>query len=130
MTGHTATTPEQLLAAQRARFDASVARDIEALELLLADDLTYVHVGSRIDTKESFIASAREGRSSFTGFAVEAPVARVHGDMGVITATVHMTLRGPQDTEERILNVICTDVWTHSDAGWREVAWQATRIPD
>lgn len=121
---------QELLAAQRARFDATVARDVAALDRLLDDNLTYVHVSAHVDTKASFMDSVGSGRSSFTGFGVEEPVVRIFGDTGVITAKIEIRLRGAEGAPDRVLPVLCTDVWARDSAGWHEVAWQATRIPE
>ena len=117
-----------LVAVQRRRFDATLSGDIAALERLLSDDLTYIHAGAHVDTKATFIASIREGRASFKGFAVEDQQVRVFGDTGVITGIVRITLRGAE--QDRVLHTRCTDVWVHRPGGWQEVAWQTSRIAE
>ena len=58
MTTQTQTQAEQqVLAAQRARFDATIAHDGPALERLMGDDLTYVHSSGRLESKAANIAA-------------------------------------------------------------------------
>lgn len=126
-TGQQVSAERELVTVQRARLDAAVAGDVAALEGLLADDLTYFHSSARVDTKTSFIDSVREGRP-FKAIVIEDQRVRVFGDVGVITAVMHITLRGAE--QDRILNVRCTDVWARRQGRWQEVAWQTTRLSD
>ena len=119
---------QALAAAQRERFDASVAGDVAALERLLADDLTYVHSNARLDTKTSYINGFREGRLPYRAFETEDRQVRIFGDIGIITAIVHVTLRGAE--QDRLLNVRCTSAWVSRGGRWQEVAWHSTRIDE
>ena len=51
----------------RKRMRAMVAKDVETLESLLADDLIYTHSSARLDTKRSLIQGMVSGTTVYTG---------------------------------------------------------------
>ena len=121
-------TEQELAAAQRARFDATIAGDQDALRRLMAEDITYFHSTGRIDTRASFLE--RLGPTpSYRGFASEDQLVRVSGDMGVVTAKVLLTQRNAEGVEASHYSR-CTSVWAKRDGRWQEILWQATRLPD
>ena len=110
-----------VLAAQDAKFAALVAGDLETLELLLDDDLTYVHANGEADDKPRFLRNVAE--RGYLGVTVESSAVRVLGDVAVVTglADIHVT-------PEVRFDARFIDVW-HRREGWRNVAWQSTKIP-
>ena len=119
---------QELAAAQRARFDATVAGDVAALNRLFGDDLTYLHSTGRMDTKVSFIQRLGENGLPYRGFDIEEQQVRVFGDAGFHTAVIMLTQRGADG--EHSHRSRCTSVWARRDGQWQEVLWQATRLPE
>ena len=129
MTTGMSAAEQELTAAQRARFDATIAGDTAALERLMGDDITYFHSTGRQDTKRSFIDGLVTRGQPYRGFGVEDLTVRVFGDAGVTSAVIRLTLRNAEGVEDTHPSR-CTQVWAKRDGGWQEVLWQATRIPE
>ena len=112
---------EDVLEAQSAKFAALVARDLETLELLLDDDLTYVHASGGADNKARFLQNVAE--RGYLGVTCKSTEVRILGDVAVVTglADIHVT-------SEVRFDARFTDVW-HRREGWRNVAWQSTKVP-
>jgi len=127
-TNVTGTAEQQVVAAQRARFDATIAGDRAALERLMADDIVYLHSTGRIDTKRSFIDSVIERGLPYRGFDIETQQVSVFGDAGYHTAVILLTQRGAAG--EHSHRSRCTSVWARRSGDWQEVLWQATRLPE
>lgn len=129
MTGIPGTEVEhEVLAAQRARFDATVEGNLDALERLMADDLTYVHTSARQESKAENIAALREGRIAYRAIDTGDLAVRVEGDTALITGLADVTLRGA--AADVVLHLRFLDVWARRSGLWQEVAWQSTRLPE
>ncbi len=123
------TQVQDLVAAQRARFDATIAGDVQALEYLIGDDLTYFHSTARVDTKRSFIDGLHARGLPYKAFRVEDEQVRILGDgAGIITAVIYLTLQNAEG--ENTHPSRCTSVWARREGQWQEVSWQATRVPE
>lgn len=127
-TGAPGTAEQELVAAQRARFDATVSGDVAALERLIADDLIYLHSTGRVDTKRSFIDSLAARGLPYRAFGVEEQQVRMLGDAGIISAVILLTQRGADG--EHSHRSRCSTVWARRDGRWQQVFWQATRLPE
>jgi uncharacterized protein (TIGR02246 family) len=126
MTTQTRTQVEQeVLAAQRARLDATIAVDVPALERLMADDLTYVHSSAKLEGKAENIA-ALVANHSYQSVVTNEVAVRVEGDAAIITGIADITLKRAGG-ETVLLPVRFTNVWARRDGAWREIAWQSTR---
>ena len=66
-------------AVERLRFDAMVARDLRALDTLLADDLTYTHTTGRVDDKRALLADLDAGRLVYDSIVPSDVRIRVYG---------------------------------------------------
>jgi hypothetical protein len=69
----------QVRAAEAARIEATVANDFEALDRLLGDDLTYTHTNAQIDTKQTFLAALRTGRTRYQSIEPSDVQVRMYG---------------------------------------------------
>jgi hypothetical protein len=116
----------KILALETQRIGAMVRKEIENLNALLGDDLSYTHSGGYTDTKSSFLARIRDGRGRYLGVDYsDAQVIPLAGDSVVVRGRAQIRL---EDTPG--YHVFFLDVWTLRDGGWKMVAWQATRIPE
>ena len=117
---------EKILALETQRIGAMVRREIENLNALLGDDLSYTHSGGYTDTKSTFLARIRDGRGHYLGVDyAEAQVIPLAGDSVVVRGRAQIRL---EDTPA--YHVFFLDVWTLRDGAWKMVAWQATRIAE
>ena len=120
-------TQQDVLAAQRARFDATIAKDRAALERLMAEDLTYVHTSAKLESREENVAAV-VSTGAYKAFDLANLHVRVEGDTAVITGTADITFARPDG--DTVLPIRFTDVWARRDGQWREIAWQSTRRPE
>ena len=110
------------------RISALVKLDIAELDRILAEDLTYVHAGGRVDTKAGLIAFWQSG-GRWESIDREDIQVRVTNDAGVITGKAHY--KGTrQSGEPRNLDVQFTAVYLQRDGRWQLAAYQSTRLPE
>jgi ketosteroid isomerase-like protein len=117
----------ELLGLEARRCDAMIAADIDSLETLLSDRLTWTHSSARQDTKASFLAGLRAGGTRYLAMKRLDERVRVHGDVAVVTGLVEM--RASIKGEVKELRNCYTNVWEKADGRWRMVAWQSTAAP-
>ena len=117
----------ELLRLEARRCDAMIAADVDALDTLLSDRLTWTHASARQDTKASFLAGLRAGGTRYLEMKRSDEQVRVHGEVAVVTGLVEM--RASIKGEERELRNRYTNVWVKVDSSWRMVAWQSTAVP-
>ena len=117
-----------VLRADENRFEAMRKGDWNALDLALADDLTYVHSTARLESKAEHIGNLRAGKPHYRGIAPRERTARVHGDLGIVNGVSEMHVE--RDGKEQRFTVRYLAVYTKAGADWRMTAWQSTRVPD
>jgi uncharacterized protein (TIGR02246 family) len=116
------------LEAQRVR--AMVAKDVEALAPMLADDLSYVHSGGRIDDKPAFLELiARTDRQYRDVTYTSVEVVPCGDDVAVVRGVARLTL-GRSTPENIIYSVIVSVVYHRREGRWQLVVWHATRAPE
>ncbi|WP_227245358.1 nuclear transport factor 2 family protein [Paraburkholderia caribensis] len=104
------------------RYIAMVRKDFDALEVLLDDELMYVHSSGVVDTKSTYMGGIRTGHWDYqhvkrSGFESAEPVIRVVGDVALVFATLAIELiaRGEKSTFKSRAFAI----WMHRDGRWR-----------
>jgi ketosteroid isomerase-like protein len=121
------TAAEQAVrAADAKRIQATVASDLQALEKLLGDDLTYTHSSGVMEGKAQILDKLRSGATRYHTIVPSDVQVRVYGDAAVMTgrAAVNVTVDGK--TSDLLLRF--TSVYARRGGGWQFVAWQSTRI--
>jgi hypothetical protein len=108
-----------------------VSGDIGTLEKLLADDLVYVHASSRVDDKESFLASLKSGALKFERIERDELIVRLYNSKSaIVTGRARVFVRSKGEAKE--IHIRFTNVWVRADGStddWRFATWQATKIP-
>jgi Domain of unknown function (DUF4440) len=110
------------------RMAASVARDYDMLNQLIADELIYTHSSARMDTKASLIGNMRSGSTRYTAMTPSEVVAQDLGDAVVLTGVCAISVMSggkPNSFKVRFI-----DVYARRSAGWQMVTWQSTRLVD
>ena len=122
------TDADDVLAAEDERYAAMVDGDLETLDRLLADEVSYAHSSGVRDTKEQYFAKVRSGYYDY--HSIDHPVERVAvlGDTAIVVGrmTADLTVDGTRKT----IDNLALAVWTRTDAGWRLLAYAPTRLPD
>jgi len=116
----------EVLQADQARVKALIENDLDALEQLLADDLTYVHSNGMLDTKESYIGGLRSGNSRYLSMDMSDVVVRPLGETALINAKFNARVKvGDREINPQPRALI---VYARRDGRWQMVAWQSTPI--
>jgi ketosteroid isomerase-like protein len=108
---------------EKQRWDALVTHDVEALERLFADDLTYTHSNGMVDTKASYLGALRDGVFRYTAADLHDLSARSYGDTAVVTG--HATVTTESAAGELLTNLRYTAVWAAVDGSWQFVSWHS-----
>jgi ketosteroid isomerase-like protein len=131
--GHTALAQAQdktaslVLALDRQRFDAQVAKDTARLNQLLADDLIYVHSSAVVETKREFVANIANRKWDYRTAKLEGTRVRVYGNTAIVTG--QGTLDMMSDGKPIVVRLLYTDVYAKRKGKWQMVSWQSTRLP-
>jgi len=117
-----------LRAAEIARFEANVNADAAALERLLDAGLEYSHSNGKLDGKNSFIASVKDGSLDYLSTEPTIQGLRIFGDVGVIRGLAKVRVSMDGKTSEFTIGY--SDVWLWKDGRWQMTEWRSTRLPD
>jgi ketosteroid isomerase-like protein len=82
---------EEVMAAMNTWIDATVKQDVDALEKILHDELSYTHSNARTQTKAEVVQDAKEGRGP-AGIELAETTVRIYGNTALVKSMV--TVRG------------------------------------
>ena len=117
-------TTKTILDLEDQRLAAMVAADIDTLNGILADDLSYVHTSAAIDTKESLTSGLASGRLNYESITPSDRAVREHGNCAIVRGQAHVHVNGNHFTLE------FTVVYVRSSGDWQMTSWHATRLPE
>jgi hypothetical protein len=118
----------EVLATENARTSALVNRDVNALDKLLRDDLTYVHASGRVDNKKTMLDSVRSDDLHYISWTPKQINVRAAGEAAVVDGEYAVKVINRSASPETLdLNVFFLAVYLHSNSGWQLIAWQTTR---
>ena len=118
-------TPSDVLRAWAA---ANLAADMDRWRPLVADDFTYVHSRSNLETRAELIAAFEAGRR-YTRWDVEDLAERRYPGCAILNGIAHLTA----GTAEAPVNLNVRLTATLIEAGpqgWQLAALQTTRLPE
>jgi len=119
---------EHVIALDRQRMQAMAAKDVAALNKLLADELVYCHSSARLDTKQSLIGAMESGATVYTGVEPSDVKAQDLGDAVVLTGIARINV--VSGGKPNAFSVRFTDVWGRRGGNWQMVTWQSTRLAE
>ena len=117
-------------ALERQRFAAQVSKDFDFLGRVFADDLIYTHSGGKIDSKETYINSIKEGKSAYDKIEVEELRLRPYNDQKtmVVNGTIMIT-QPPVDGKPVLLHIRYVVVYVKNKGkGWQLTTWQSLKL--
>jgi ketosteroid isomerase-like protein len=118
---------DQVLQAEAARLSAIDARDFDALDQLIGEDLSYVH--SDTGQYEDKAANRHTLRTSPRSYKRRDLKVRLYGEVAVMTGEIDITIDAiPDESPERHVFSFATQVWVLRDGRWQMVVFQATMI--
>jgi hypothetical protein len=121
------TTEDDVLAADELRYRAMVDGDLDTLDTLCAEQLSYAHSSGVRDTKAEYFAKLRSGY--YVYHRIDHPVERVTvtGDTAVVigrmTADIHA------DGVAKTIDNLSLAVWTRASGSWQLLAYAPTPLP-
>jgi hypothetical protein len=117
----------ELRQAQASRIQAMIEADDEALNALLADELSYAHSTGQLDTKETFIGALKSGIVRYRSIDPRESNVRVYDDIGIITGIAAVNVTAGDQDHSAVLRT--TEVYQRDVQGWLLIAYQSTRVP-
>jgi ketosteroid isomerase-like protein len=125
---HAGETEDAVLNAQDRRFALTAGGDLDELQGMLTDDMTYTHSSAAVDTKQTFLDSLRSGRVRYVSIEPEERSVRVYGDAAVIQGVAHVLVKVPdRDIDVRLR---FTELYVKQDGQWKMALWHSTKVPD
>src|SRR3954453_16462992 len=106
-----------VLAAEDRRYQAMLDADLETLDALCAEELSYTHSNGVRDTKEEYFAKLREGY--YVYHRIDHPVERVELAGGGAMVVGRMTADLTSGGVGKNIDCLPIAVWTRSPSGWR-----------
>jgi ketosteroid isomerase-like protein len=119
----TPSTPSDVFRAWAA---ANVAADMEAWNPLVADDFTYVHSRSNLETKPELLA-AFEGGRRYARWEIEELSERRYPGCAVLNGVAHLTA-GTADAPVQLDVRLTATLVEGGPQGWQLAAIQTTRL--
>ena len=110
---------EEVFNAQSSRILAMIDADIDKLNNLLTNDLTYAHTTGWTETKTGYLETIKSGRINYISFVPKDVEIRIYGETAVLTGKVDVNL-GRTDFTIRFL-----EVQRKVDGTWKLTAWQS-----
>lgn len=110
-------------AARLARFKAMIERDLEALDRLLTQDLTYSHTTGRVESKQSFLNTVESGFIDYLSADPMSVETRYFEEIAVATGLSNMKLI--TEGEQLEFTIRFLEVYRKEQGEWRLTAWQS-----
>jgi ketosteroid isomerase-like protein len=115
-----------VLAAERSRCAAFVARDAQALAATLHDDVVYVHATGVCHDRDGLLAFVTAG-PRFLRVELLPSCVELRGDVAIVTGTLALTLQRAADGPAINACSWASAVWLRDAQGWRLRLFQSTK---
>jgi hypothetical protein len=116
-----------VLDAEDRRYQAMIDADLQTMDRLCADELSYAHSSGVRDTKQQYFEKVRSGYYDY--HSIDHPVERVEvlGDTAIVVGrmTADLTVQGTRKT----IDNLALAVWTKDGGEWRLLAYAPTPLP-
>ena len=116
-----------VLDAEDRRYQAMIDADLETMDRLCADEVSYAHSSGVRDTKDEYFEKVRSGYYDY--HSIDHPVERVEvvGDTAIVVGrmTADLTVQGTRKT----IDNLALAVWTKVGDEWRLLAYAPTPLP-
>jgi hypothetical protein len=106
---------------------ALIAGDLDTLEALCSDELTYTHTTGMVDTKQSYMKALRSGVRYEAMDFLEVSLAPYDNTV-VMVGLAQIAVKSPRGPIR--FKARFTGVWAKQQGQWRFAAWQTTLVPD
>lgn len=120
------TAESQVRLAQRQRFEAMTAQNVDALDTLLDDELDYVHSGGDLQSRKQFIDMIRNKTIVYESIAPSEVRVRVYD--GLALAMGRSAMRVRTATGVSSFEIRFTEVYVRREGHWLLTAWESTSV--
>jgi Domain of unknown function (DUF4440) len=117
----------EILALEDRRYQAMIDADLDTLDELCADEISYAHSSGVRDTKDEYFAKVRSGYYDY--HRIDHPTERIEVVGGTAIVVGRMTADLDVDGVGKTIDNLCLAVWTRTDDGWRLLAYAPTALP-
>ena len=118
---------QDVLDAENRRYQAMIDADMETLDRLCADEVSYAHSSGARDTKAEYFEKVRSGYYDY--HSIDHPVERVEvlGDTAIVVGrmTADLSVQGTRKT----IDNLALAVWAKDGGEWRLLAYAPTPLP-
>ncbi len=116
-----------VLHAEDRRYQAMIDADLDTMDRLCAEELSYAHSSGVRDTKDEYLGKVRSGYYRY--HRVDHPVERVEvlGDTAIVVG--RMTADLDVDGVRKTIDNLALAAWVRRDDGWRLLAYAPTPPP-
>lgn len=118
-----ATAQSPVVQIEDARFKAMVARDVDALGVMIAPEAIYIHANGIMQTKAEYLKDVAEGRSRYRAIEAAERDVSLSGKLAITHALVRLHVG-----TDRIIVARTTGVYRQVGGKWQVVVWQSTPI--
>ena len=119
-------TERQLAQLERQRFEAMTEKNVEFLDGVLADELTYGHSNGLIESREDHLRNITSGDITYLEMEPLEMDVRSFRRSAVITGLLRV--KGLYRGKEFDIRLRYTDVYQKQKGRWRLVAWQSVKV--
>ena len=116
-----------VLAAEDRRYQAMIDTDLDTLDRMLDDRLSYAHSSGARDTKDEYLEKVRSGYYDY--LTIEHPVERVEVVGGTAMVIGRMTSDLTVQGTRKTIDNLALSVWVRADGVWQLLAYAPTTLP-
>jgi ketosteroid isomerase-like protein len=109
------------------RSQAILNKDFKALELLIGEDLRYIHSSSVQEDKKQYLEKLASGHYIYHGLDVLQREFRVMGDVVLVNGDLRINVEVAGT--KKIVMSRYLQVWAKRTSGWQMVSWSSVPIP-
>ena len=109
------------------RSQAILSKDYKALELLIGEDLRYIHSSSVQEDKKQYLDKLASGHYIYHGLNVLQREFRVIGDVVLVNGDLRINVEVAGT--KKIVMSRYLQVWAKRTSGWQMVSWSSVPIP-
>ena len=115
---------DEVLKAEAERVRAICEQDWPALEAVLVDDLSYVHMPGNLQDKATFLEGYKKSPRKTERHDLKV---RIYGESTAVVTGITMNTRPGGGTPSKAM---VTQTWVKDAGGWKLASFQATRIQE
>ena len=118
-----------VLQAHEQRNKALLMQNVAALEMLLADEMKWVHSSALIESRAQVLERVESGASRWLKVEPHGLEVRVYGTAAIVSGRLDQTTAGPgRPPADRSLLIL--EVYVRRNGVWQLTNFQATAVPN